>query len=152
MGSVIRLEQRFLGLGTVLTVLVATSVVRAQNRESHGGELLDINRNRIKQTIDWNTYEIDWQGRGWDRVYAALPSTMNESLSPAMSCSSTTNTLNCRIRLKTPTSNTVTKFASTSAAFISLHGIRFNIRVRPRYQQFSFGSHVVTFEVACPAF
>jgi hypothetical protein len=52
-----------------LTVLVATSVVRGTKQgESHGGVyLLDINRNRVKQTIDWNTYEIDWQGRGWDR-------------------------------------------------------------------------------------
>ena len=52
-----------------MTVLVATSVVRGTKQgESHGGVyLLDINRNRVKQTIDWNTYEIDWQGRGWDR-------------------------------------------------------------------------------------
>ena len=52
-----------------LTVLVATSVVRGSRQgESHGGVyLIDIERRRVKQTVDWNTTEIDWQGRGWDR-------------------------------------------------------------------------------------
>lgn len=36
--------------------------------ESHGGVyLVHLDREQIEQTIDWNTTEIDWQGRGWDR-------------------------------------------------------------------------------------
>jgi hypothetical protein len=52
-----------------LTVLVATSVVRGSRQgESHGGVyLVDLDHKRAKQTIDWNTTDIDWQGRGWDR-------------------------------------------------------------------------------------
>ena len=49
--------------------LVTTSVVRGSHQgESHGGVyLLDLERRQIRQTIDWNTTNIDWQGRGWDR-------------------------------------------------------------------------------------
>jgi hypothetical protein len=52
-----------------LTVLIATSVVRGSHQgESHGGVyLVDLERERVAQTIDWNTTDIDWQGRGWDR-------------------------------------------------------------------------------------
>ena len=52
-----------------MTVLVATSVVRGTRQgESHGGVyLIDLEKQRAKQTIDWNTADIDWQGRGWDR-------------------------------------------------------------------------------------
>ena len=52
-----------------MTVLVATSVVRGTRQgESHGGVyLIDLEKQRAKQTIDWNTSDIDWQGRGWDR-------------------------------------------------------------------------------------
>ncbi|HEX2138241.1 MAG TPA: hypothetical protein VHG33_00875 [Woeseiaceae bacterium] len=52
-----------------MTVLIATSVVRgSQQGESHGGVfLVDLERERVAQTIDWNTADIDWQGRGWDR-------------------------------------------------------------------------------------
>jgi hypothetical protein len=52
-----------------LTVLVATSVVRGSRQgESHGGVyLVDLEHTRTRQTIDWNTADIDWQGRGWDR-------------------------------------------------------------------------------------
>jgi hypothetical protein len=52
-----------------MTVLVATSVVRgSQQGESHGGVyLIDLGGGRIAQPIDWNTANIDWQGRGWDR-------------------------------------------------------------------------------------
>ncbi len=52
-----------------VTVLIATSVVRgSQQGESHGGVyLIDLERERIAQAIDWNTADIDWQGRGWDR-------------------------------------------------------------------------------------
>lgn len=36
--------------------------------ESHGGVyLVDLDRERVVQTVDWNTTDIDWQGRGWDR-------------------------------------------------------------------------------------
>lgn len=49
--------------------LLATSVVRgSQQGESHGGVyLLDVQHQTVKQTVDWNTVDIDWQGRGWDR-------------------------------------------------------------------------------------
>ena len=52
-----------------MTILIATSVVRgSQQGESHGGiYLVDIERGRVAQTVDWNTIDIDWQGRGWDR-------------------------------------------------------------------------------------
>ena len=49
--------------------LIATSVVRGSHQgESHGGiYLIDCDNERIYQPIDWNTMDIDWQGRGWDR-------------------------------------------------------------------------------------
>lgn len=52
-----------------MTVLIATSVVRgSQQGESHGGVyLVDLDNKRVQQTVDWNTADIDWQGRGWDR-------------------------------------------------------------------------------------
>lgn len=52
-----------------MTVLIATSVVRGSRQgESHGGVyLIDLDEQRVAQTIDWNTTGIDWQGRGWDR-------------------------------------------------------------------------------------
>jgi hypothetical protein len=52
-----------------VTVLVATSVVRGSRQgESHGGVyLVDLDRERVVQTVDWNAADIDWQGRGWDR-------------------------------------------------------------------------------------
>ena len=52
-----------------MTVLVATSVVRGSRQgESHGGVfLVDFAQGRAAQTLDWNTMNIDWQGRGWDR-------------------------------------------------------------------------------------
>ena len=48
---------------------MATSVVRgSQKGESHGGVcLIDLQSREIVQAIDWNTVDIDWQGRGWDR-------------------------------------------------------------------------------------
>lgn len=40
----------------------------SQQGESHGGVyLLDVERQTVEQTLDWNTVDIDWQGRGWDR-------------------------------------------------------------------------------------
>ncbi|MEX2125265.1 MAG: hypothetical protein WD795_15340 [Woeseia sp.] len=52
-----------------MTVLIATSVVRGSRQgESHGGVyLVDLERERVVQTVDWNTADIDWRGRGWDR-------------------------------------------------------------------------------------
>ncbi|HNP36199.1 MAG TPA: hypothetical protein PKK10_10125 [Woeseiaceae bacterium] len=52
-----------------MTTLVATSVVRgSQQGESHGGiYLVNLDDGEIKQVVDWNTMDIDWQGRGWDR-------------------------------------------------------------------------------------
>jgi len=50
-------------------ILIATSVVRGSRQgESHGGiYLVDLERQRVAQPVDWNTADIDWQGRGWDR-------------------------------------------------------------------------------------
>jgi hypothetical protein len=44
-------------------------VVRGSHQgESHGGVyLIDLDQRDIRQVIDWNTANIDWQGRGWDR-------------------------------------------------------------------------------------
>ena len=52
-----------------MTTLIATSVVRGSHQgESHGGVyLVDFNSQSVEQVIDWNTADIDWQGRGWDR-------------------------------------------------------------------------------------
>lgn len=52
-----------------MTTLIATSVVRgSQQGESHGGIfLIDLDRQQVAQPVDWNTIDIDWQGRGWDR-------------------------------------------------------------------------------------
>ena len=49
--------------------LVATSVVRGSRQgDSHGGVfVIDPETNTVRQPIDWNTVDIDWQGRGWDR-------------------------------------------------------------------------------------
>jgi hypothetical protein len=49
--------------------LVATSVVRgSQQGESHGGVyLVDFDAQTARRTVDWNSADIDWQGRGWDR-------------------------------------------------------------------------------------
>jgi hypothetical protein len=54
---------------TVLPTLIATSVVRgSQQGESHGGiYLINFANQAIDQVVDWNTSEIDFQGRGWDR-------------------------------------------------------------------------------------
>jgi hypothetical protein len=52
-----------------VTTLVASSVVRGSHQgESHGGVfLVDFADQSVRQVIDWNTVDIDWQGRGWDR-------------------------------------------------------------------------------------
>jgi len=52
-----------------MTILLATSVIRgSQQGDSHGGAfLIDLEARSVRQALDWNTQEIDWQGRGWDR-------------------------------------------------------------------------------------
>lgn len=49
--------------------LIATSVVRgSQQGDSHGGVyFIDFSNQEIIQHIDWNTTDIDFSGRGWDR-------------------------------------------------------------------------------------
>ncbi len=49
--------------------LIATSVVRGSEQgQSHGGiYLIDAATQSVTQAVDWNTVDIDWQGRGWDR-------------------------------------------------------------------------------------
>lgn len=52
-----------------LPTLIASSVVRgAEQGDSHGGiYLVDFAGEEVRQVVDWNTSEIDFQGRGWDR-------------------------------------------------------------------------------------
>lgn len=52
-----------------MTALIATSVVRGSHQgESHGGiYLIDTDTNQLLKPVDWNTMDIDWSGRGWDR-------------------------------------------------------------------------------------
>ena len=54
---------------TDIPPLVATSVVRgSQQGESHGGVyLIDPASQTVRQLLDWDTADIDWTGRGWDR-------------------------------------------------------------------------------------
>jgi hypothetical protein len=49
--------------------LITTSVVRGSEQgESHGGVyVIDLEGQDVRQVMDWNTTDIDWQGRGWDR-------------------------------------------------------------------------------------
>jgi hypothetical protein len=49
--------------------LLSTSVVRGSHQgESHGGAyLIDLDAREVRQALDWNNADIDWQGRGWDR-------------------------------------------------------------------------------------
>lgn len=49
--------------------VICSSVVRAANKgESHGGlYLVDLETGAADQVMDWNTSEIDWQGRGGER-------------------------------------------------------------------------------------
>ena len=52
-----------------LPTLITTSVVRgSQQGERHGGiYLVDFAAEEVTQAVDWNTSEIDFTGRGWDR-------------------------------------------------------------------------------------
>ena len=49
--------------------LIATSVVRGSRKgQSHGGVyLIDFDNQDVEQKIDWNSGDIDFSGRGWDR-------------------------------------------------------------------------------------
>ena len=63
-----------------LPKLVATSVVRgSQKGQSHGGVyLIDFENQRVDQRIDWNTGDIDFTGRGWDRGLRGIEFTDKE--------------------------------------------------------------------------
>jgi hypothetical protein len=52
-----------------MNTLIATSVVRGSHQgESHGGVyLLNMEKQTVQQAIDWNTADINWEGRGADR-------------------------------------------------------------------------------------
>jgi len=52
-----------------MNTLIATSVVRGSHQgESHGGVyLVDLEKQTVQQAIDWNTADINWEGRGADR-------------------------------------------------------------------------------------
>ena len=54
---------------TRLPKLIATSVVRgSQQGESHGGiYTVDFEKQTGDQHVDWNTSDIDFEGRGADR-------------------------------------------------------------------------------------
>ena len=55
--------------GINLPTLITTSVVRgSQQGESHGGiYLVNFAQESVDQVVDWNTSEIDFSDRGWDR-------------------------------------------------------------------------------------
>jgi hypothetical protein len=57
------------GLWRHIVKLVTSSVVRGSRQgDSHGGVyLVDLEQQSVRQTLDWNTVDIDWQGRGADR-------------------------------------------------------------------------------------
>lgn len=57
-----------------LPKLIATSVVRGSRQgESHGGVyMVDFARQDGAQWLDWNTGDIDWEGRGADRGLRGL--------------------------------------------------------------------------------
>jgi len=52
-----------------LPPLVASSVVRgSEHGQSHGGiYIVDPTSQTVHQMVDWDTVDIDWSGRGWDR-------------------------------------------------------------------------------------
>ncbi len=49
--------------------LIATSVIRGSSQgESHGGiYVVDLEKERVYQPVDWSKKDIDWQGHGGDR-------------------------------------------------------------------------------------
>jgi hypothetical protein len=52
-----------------LPKVIATSVIRSSHQgESHGGAyIVDLNSDSVIQVLDWNTVNINWEGRGFDR-------------------------------------------------------------------------------------
>ncbi len=52
-----------------MNTLITTSVVRGSHQgESHGGVfLVNLENQSVKQVIDWDTADINWEGRGADR-------------------------------------------------------------------------------------
>ena len=60
--------------------LIATSVIRGSEKgQSHGGVyLIDFERQSVEQKIDWNSGDIDFSGRGWDRGLRGIELTANE--------------------------------------------------------------------------
>jgi len=52
-----------------VTRLLASSVVRGsrQGRATVALYRIDFEAGTVVQALDWNTMDIDWQGRGWDR-------------------------------------------------------------------------------------
>ena len=69
-----------MGTGVVtvrLPKLIATSVVRgSQKGQSHGGVyLVDFGAQQVDQVIDWNSGDIDFSGRGWDRGLRGIETT-----------------------------------------------------------------------------
>lgn len=63
-----------------LPTLIATSVVRgAAQGDSHGGIfLIDFSSQEVTQVVDWDTSDIDFQGRGWDRGLRGIAFYKNE--------------------------------------------------------------------------
>ena len=57
------------GMTIKLPKLVVTSVVRGSKQgQSHGGVYtVDFEKREVLQHVDWNTSQIDFQGRGADR-------------------------------------------------------------------------------------
>lgn len=56
-------------LDVELPTVIATSVIRGAHKEqSHGGVyLVNLQDESVEQVIDWDTCDISWEGRGWDR-------------------------------------------------------------------------------------
>ena len=62
-----------------LPKLLTTSVVRGSEKgQSHGGVyVIDFNQQTVDKKIDWNTTNIDFAGRGWDRGLRGIEFTDN---------------------------------------------------------------------------
>ena len=74
-----------------LPKFLATSVVRGSEKgQSHGGlYLVDFETQHVEQKLDWNTGEIDFSGRGWDRGLRGIEFTEDEvwiAASDELSC------------------------------------------------------------------
>lgn len=65
-----------------LPKLIATSVVRGSKKgDSHGGVYtIDFNNQEVLNHIDWNTSNIDFSGRGWDRGLRGIEFTESKIL------------------------------------------------------------------------